>query len=109
MELSLHKNEGIRRFFEGDDSYIPTSEMYYLSTRPLVSNTFLHEIQSLIPGLVSDLKNQSEEVLKQRVGRLESLVIEMDKEITKTWKSPEETKPYLLVLREVFTLCKKGF
>lgn len=109
MNLGLNNNDGIKNFFSGDNSYIPTSEMYYLSTRPLIKDTFLHEVRDMIPRLMTHLESQSDELKAQYADSLEDLVIAMDKEISQGWPTPESTTPYLLLVRELYNLCKRGF
>lgn len=41
-------NKMILKYFEGDNSYVPTSELIYLHEHPLIKNSFLVEIEKMI-------------------------------------------------------------
>ena len=45
------KNELIRKYFNGDDSYIPTSELIYIHNHPLVRPNFVTEIDEEVAKL----------------------------------------------------------
>lgn len=47
VSFLIEENEGIRRFFEGDDSYIPVSEYRYLHDRPMLRPSFLTQIDDV--------------------------------------------------------------
>lgn len=42
------KNDLIRKYFEGDNSYVPSSELVYLHEHPLIKNSFLVELELMI-------------------------------------------------------------
>ena len=41
-------NELIKNYFEGSDEYVPTGELMWLHTHPLVTPNFLTQIEELI-------------------------------------------------------------
>lgn len=41
-------NEMILKYFKGDNSYVPTSELLYLHEHPLIKQSFLIELEKLI-------------------------------------------------------------
>ena len=47
-QFTLASNEGIRNYFYGSDKYIPTSELIYLSTRPMIRPNFMTEVEDLV-------------------------------------------------------------
>lgn len=42
------KNELIKKYFQGDNSYVPISELIYLHEHPLIKESFLVELERKI-------------------------------------------------------------
>lgn len=47
MDLTFN-NELIKKYFDGDDSYVPSSELMWLHEHPMVRPNFLTELEELI-------------------------------------------------------------
>lgn len=94
-------NKLISDYFNGDDSYIPVSELVYLHEHPLISQSFLIELEKMI--------NATTEVLikKNMVGGI------VDKFVACTMRLGAElptinqqNAPNILnELREIYSLC----
>lgn len=102
MDLSF-KNELIKKYFEGDDSYIPSSELVYLHTHPLIKGSFLVEIERMV--------NESTEIIISK--NIQGIIIARFIEATQKFGAElptisQENAPRILhQLRIVYGLCKK--
>lgn len=47
MDLSF-SNTNIKDFFNGSDAYIPTRELIYVHTHPLIRPNFVNELETLL-------------------------------------------------------------
>jgi len=48
LDFTIANNTQIRDYFNGSDSYIPSSELIYLHEHPLIQTTFFGEIEVLV-------------------------------------------------------------
>jgi hypothetical protein len=48
LDFTIASNTQIRDYFNGSDSYVPSSELMYLHEHPLIHATFLREIEVLV-------------------------------------------------------------
>lgn len=48
LDFTITSNTQIRDYFNGSDSYVPSSELIYLHEHPLIHATFLREIEVLV-------------------------------------------------------------
>jgi len=100
MELSF-SNGLIKAYFEGNNEYIPTSELIYVHEHPLIQNSFLTEIERMV--------NQATEVLIRK--KITGVVIERFIEATMKLGAElpsitRENAPMILEqLRVVYKLC----
>lgn len=98
------KNELIKKYFEGDDSYVPSSELMYLHIHPLVTPNFLTELEqlNLDAGKVL-VRNGSP---KHIVIQYENLAIKMGKELKDGNITSESAPKILHTMRELYKLSK---
>lgn len=101
IDFSLN-NPKIKSFFNGDDSYMPTSELLYLHTRPLIRPNFIEDINMLIDLAGEALINKKIPANSITVISLMDLGIRLGRELgTLQIINPEEV---LNILRELYTL-----
>ena len=106
MNLSMKENEGIRSYFEGDDSYIPTAELIYAWERPMLENTFLTEINKLAVEMLPKLNSKSKQEQEKVAKTLSDLVLLLISESEKSEIPTEESALSILkILREVHKIC----
>lgn len=89
-------------YFNGDNSYIPTSELIYLHEHPLIKNSFLVEIEKMI-------LETSEVIIKKNIsGSIVENFIQVAIKIGAELPTVNgQNAPILLQhLREVYKLCK---
>lgn len=103
MNFSMASNEGIGNFFKGDDSYIPTSELMYIHSHPLVSPNFLVEIELLVKEVADIItsKNITGSILSQ----LSDIVISIGSALPTISESNAES--ILKDLRKLYRLCNE--
>lgn len=99
-DFSLN-NLQIKQYFNGSDDYVPTSELLYVHTHPLVRPNFLSEIEVLI--------NKASQVMVERnitgvpVQRFTALAQELGRQLPEL---TEKNAPAVLnTLREIYKLC----
>lgn len=94
-------NNLIAAYFNGDDSYIPSSELIYLHEHPLISQSFLVDLEILI--------NRTTEVLIQKnmvgsiVDRFVNATIKLGAELPTI--NQQNAPSILNELREIYKLC----
>lgn len=96
------KNEQIKGYFNGSDVYVPSSELIYVHTHPLINPNFLSEIEVLIHEATEKMValNMRGAVVK----KFTDLTIKLGRELPDlTDKNAAST---LGTLREVYKLCK---
>lgn len=98
----VENNDDIRRFFEGDDSYIPTSEIVYLHTRPLLRPNFITEVEDLIVKVAA--KVAKFKVQGKPIQDFERYAIELGVAVGKG-VDQKSAKTIALALRNVRNLC----
>lgn len=103
MQLTMVDNEGIRNFFNGDDSYIPTEEVKYLHTHPLVRPNFLTEINAEIEVLT--LRVQDIKLPPRVIDKLTQLSIKLGTSLPDI--TDENAKDFLIALRELLVYVKQ--
>ena len=54
IDLSFN-NSQIKAYFEGSDSYVPSSELLYIHTHPLVRPNFLTDLEVLIVNATEEM------------------------------------------------------
>lgn len=100
LDFSL-SNPLISNYFDGDDSYIPVSELLYLHTHPLVQPNFLSDIEKLIndTAVYLESKNMRGTVVEQIV----TLTIEMSSYLPSLDR--ENAPKFLETLRRIYSIC----
>lgn len=94
-------NKMIRDYFEGDNSYLPTSELIYLHEHPLIKHSFLIEMEKLI--------NKTSEFLVKKnyqgamVNKFINLTISLGAELPTINK--QNAPNVLEILRKIYILC----
>lgn len=95
------KNANIKSYFEGSDTYIPSSELIYLHSHPLVKPNFLDEIESIILK-TSDLI-QKKNIRGAVIEKLTNLTMQFGAELPNI---NQENAPKILGhLRDIYKLC----
>jgi hypothetical protein len=96
------KNELINKYFEGDNSYIPVSELIYLHEHPLIRQSFLVELERMI--------NETSEYMVKR--NMKGPVVQKFIDATKSLGAElptinQQNAPKILEqLRKIYKLCK---
>lgn len=96
-------NKSIKAYFDGDDTYIPSSELIYLHSHPLIKPSFLTEIDKRIMEC-------TEFMLKVNMkGRVLDTFIESTKKIGAELPNlTQQNAPIVLKeLRTVYKLCNQ--
>lgn len=103
ISFLLKEHEGIKKFFEGDDSAIPVSEFMYLHTRPLLRPNFLTEINELVEKVGQKIIaiNLNGKPIDDMRDIAIKLGTQMDGEMDE-----EKAKAVLFALRQLYKLCK---
>ena len=96
-------NKMIRDYFEGDNSYLPTSELIYLHEHPLIKQSFLIEMEKLI-------NRTSEFLIKKNhqgamVNKFIDLTISLGAELPTI--NQQNAPNVLEILRKIYVLCNR--
>lgn len=98
-------NPAIKKYFEGDGTYVPTRELMYLHTHPLIKPNFIMEIDNLVIQAGNKLIAKNTPGNSKTVTGLQDLCIKLGTSMTDLdIKSAEEM---LIHLRTLFVLCNK--
>ena len=97
-------NPDIKRYFSGENSYIPTSELLYIHTHPLIKDNFVHEINM-------EINRAGKKLVDNKVPANSKIVIDIYDLTLRLGESmgtlePENPKEVLRILREIYQLCK---
>lgn len=98
-------NPMIKKFFEGDNSYKPTSELVYLHSRPLIKPNFIAQINDLVEVAGSKLVSRKVPANSKIVKDLEAIGIKLG--VSMGTLNPENPEEVLEHLRELYRLCLK--
>ena len=101
MQFTLQSNEGIRNFFNGDNSYIPKAELIYLHTHPLIRPNFLNEIHSLVEEVAIIISTNN--IKGQVIEKIQNIAISIGQALPSVNDSNAES--ILLELRELYKVC----
>lgn len=103
ISFLIEENDGIRKFFAGDDSYTPISEYRYLHDRPLIRPSFLTQVED-IAGLVSRKivdNNLKSGVPTEKLTKLAIVVGQnLDGPLT-----DDKIETILKALRDIYNIC----
>ena len=98
-------NQNIKRYFDGDDSYLPERELLYLHTHPLIQPNFLSQIENMVQKSGELLLSRNVKEGSHWITELETLCIRIGKTMPDlSLSNPKET---LTHLRELYILCNK--
>lgn len=103
FSFRIQDHEGIRKFLEGDDSYVPISELQYLHTRPLLRPNFVTEIDDL--AIEVGNKIVEKKITGKPIERFEEIAIAIGTRMHNPQISDEDAKHILLSLRDLYKLC----
>jgi hypothetical protein len=102
ISFLIENNEGIRKFLEGDDGYVPVSEYMYLHNKPLLRPNFITQIQDLVDKVGH--KIMKHKLSGKPVDKLEDIAIalgqNMDGELTN-----EKAAAVVMELRNLYKHC----
>ena len=101
-DLSMN-NPAIRKYFAGDDSYKPTSELVFLHTHPLVQPNFIQEVERVISAA-------GEKLIAKKVPPHSKVVIDLIDLTIRFGEAmgtlhPEDPEEVLSILRSLYVLC----
>lgn len=99
-DFSLNNNQ-IKSYFEGSDSYVPTSELLYIHTHPLVKPNFIDQIEALINNACTIVVTKS--IRGSVIDKFTDLTIKLGAELPNL--SQENAPIVLSHLREIYKLC----
>jgi hypothetical protein len=101
MDFSMHTNEGIKNYFNGSNDYVPTSELVYIHTHPLISPNFLVEINLLVAETaeIISAKNLKGHTLRE----FTDIAVNIGKAIPDL--TTENAEALLIQLRNLYNFC----
>lgn len=92
-------NSLIKKYFEGDNSYVPTGEIIYLHKHPLITPNFMTELSDMI-------KKAGELMIKHKLAhyaeKLTNIAIRMGQELPEVNEGNAQT--ILETMREAYKL-----
>jgi len=98
-------NKNIKKYFEGDSSYIPARELLYIHSHPLIRPNFVYEIDNLVIRAGDKLSSKNIQGTSKWVAELETLCIKLGQSMPDVnIPAPEETLKHL---RDIYILCNK--
>jgi hypothetical protein len=95
------KNTQIKAYFEGSDKYVPSSELIYIHSHPLVKPNFLDELEALILK-TTDLI-QKKNIRGSIIDKIGNLTMQFGAELPTI--SQENAPKILSHLRDIYKLC----
>ena len=99
IDFTIEGNEGIRKFMEGSDDYLPVSELLYLHEHPLIKPTFLTQIMEKIATLPDDLPLRFPNSYETFGSRLVEATIKLVEALPEL--NEDTAKRVLLTLRDI--------
>jgi hypothetical protein len=96
-------NPLISAYFTGSNSYVPSAELMFVHTHPLIRNSFLAQIEVLINETKEFLirKNMKGIVLE----KFTTYTIQLGAELPKL--SQQSAPNVLIILRNIYVLCNQ--
>lgn len=95
------KNAQIKAYFEGSDSYVPSSELIYIHSHPLVKPNFLDEMEAIILKTAALIERKS--IRGAVIEKLTNLTMQFGAELPTI--SQENAPKILGHLRGIYTIC----
>lgn len=102
MKLLIDSHEGITSFFkDNNDSFIPTNELVYIHTHPLMRPNFVTQIEQVVTEtgeliIQKNLTGKPIEDLTQLAIKLGKLMPDLN---------ADNAKEVCLALREIYVFC----
>lgn len=95
------KNQQILNYFEGSDEYVPSSELIFIHSHPLVKPNFLDEMEAMI--LKTSLVIQKRNIRGVVIDKLSNLAMKFGAELPTI---TQENAPTILShLRGIYKIC----
>lgn len=95
------KNTRIKAYFEGSDTYIPTSELIYIHSHPLVKPNFLDEFEAIILKTMDLIQRKN--IRGVVIDKITNLTMQFGAELPTI--SQENAPKILGHLRELYKVC----
>jgi hypothetical protein len=94
-------NYRIRQYFDGSDDYIPSAELLYIHTHPLIKPNFLNELESFINLTAKDMadRNMKGAIVNKFVQHTKALGVQLPT------LTNQNAANVLAALREIYKLC----
>lgn len=102
--FTIKDNSDIRKFLEGDDSFLPASEILYLHSRPLLRPNFLTEVDDLLNFVF--IKYGYSKIPDQYIKKLEEYGVRLGIALGKTL-TEDVGKDIAFAIRDIYTMCKE--
>ena len=96
-------NPRIREYFEGSDEYIPSEELVYVHTHPLIRPNFLAQLESIVNLTAEHI------IEKSMRGKPVNRFIQLTENLGKLLPgiSKDNSAEVLKVLRDIYSHCGK--
>lgn len=95
------KNSQIKAYFEGSDNYVPSSELMYIHSHPLVKPNFLDEMEAIILKTANLIERKN--IRGAVIDKITNLTMQFGAELPNI--SQENAPKILGHLREIYKLC----
>lgn len=94
-------NPMIRDYFNGSEKYVPTSELLYVHSHPLIQPNFVAQVEYLI--------NETAEKMSTKKGSPVNKFIQLAQSLGKLLPilSDSNAAEALVILREIYQFCNK--
>lgn len=102
ISFLFEENEGIQNFFDGDDTYTPTSEFMYLHERPLLRPNFMTQIDDLVRQ--ASIKIGKHKLTGKPIDQLIEYAVEMGQQLDGDM-TEDKAKAILIAMRKLRNLC----
>lgn len=104
VSFLIEEHEGIRKFLQGDDSYVPISEYRYLHDRPLLRPSFITQIDDLVKKVGTKIvaRKLKGQVIEDLTKHAIALGTQMNGDLT-----DEKAKAIVFTLRDIYNFCLK--
>lgn len=94
-------NTMIKAYFDGDDSYVPASELMYLHQHPMINHSFLVQLEAMILKTTQVIEKYK--ISGQIIDRLVTHTKEIGEQLPNI--TAENSPIILRSMRSVYKLC----
>ena len=98
--FTIEENEGIRKFLDGNNKYIPTQELIYLHSHPLVRPNFLTQIDDLVRSVGEKIIAKG--ITGKPIEDLSSIFIRIGRQLPDI--TEDNAEEIVMALRDLYTL-----